>query len=129
MQVFATTRFARVAAFVLAASVVAPARAAPANIEIYLALGEPGAVHVEGRVLGGTRRPDEDSADRPLLNLLRTALAVASDELPAVDAAWAARNEGRVESIWILRVPGSWAPARNDVRFLESREGADCGGR
>ena len=85
MQVAATPRCLRLAPFFLVALAVAPALAAPASIEIYLALGEPGAVHVEGRVLAGVRPPAERAADRPLLNLLRTALAVASDELSAVD--------------------------------------------
>jgi phosphatidate phosphatase APP1 len=62
----------------------ASASAEPATIEVYFAMGEPGAIHVEGRVLGGTPLPAEESGDWAIVNALRTVAAVASDELPGV---------------------------------------------
>ena len=56
----------------------------PAYLDVYLALGEPGAIHVEGRALGGTPLPVEESGDWAVVNALRITLAAASDELPGV---------------------------------------------
>ncbi len=60
------------------------AAAEPATIDVYFAMGEPGAIRVEGRVLGGAPLPVEESGDWAIVNALRTVAAAASDELPGV---------------------------------------------
>ena len=99
MRAAGMRKFFFVAALLVVAVAGVPAQAAPASIVVYLALGEPGAVHVEGRVIGGRRPPDERALDRPLLNLLRTALAVASDELPAVAVVVAVRGAPEEDAV------------------------------
>jgi phosphatidate phosphatase APP1 len=73
------------------------ASADSAYINVYLALGEPGAVHVEGRVLGGAPPPAEVAGDGLLVNVLRTALSVASDELPGVEVEVVVRGTADAE--------------------------------
>jgi phosphatidate phosphatase APP1 len=77
-------------AWVVAAALLggaASVSAEPATIDVYFAMGEPGAIHVEGRILNGTPLPVEESGDWAIVNVLRTVAAVASDELPGVTVA------------------------------------------
>ena len=71
----------------LVLGVAGSAWAEPATIDVTFAMGEAGAIHVEGRVLGGAPLPAEEDGDWVVVNVLRTALAVASDELPGVTVA------------------------------------------
>jgi len=124
----------RPVAWVVAAALLggaASAAAEPAYVEVYFALGEPSAIHVEGRVLGGAPLPAEESGDWAVVNVLRTALAVASDELPGVTVAVgpvAPRGDGPVrvttdeEGFFSAIVPaGSASGARAGKLSLEVR--------